>query len=253
MVNQLIGSIVSRTEIDSLMQEELYHLFFRYYSKVDRATFSQDLAEKDWVLLLKNSSGVIQGFTTMKLYDLQYRSSRIRVIFNGNTIIDKKYWGDTALMKTWGKFMARCKCEHPDIPLYWYLICSGYRTYLFLPFFFRDFYPSNNKHTPSYESELIDTLGAMKFPLEYQDGIVKVSSPRECLQTDLAIPPERKLKNPHIKYFIDKNPGYLSGNELVCITEFSIENNLRLARTCLLQEMAENMQPNIPQVSAIDK
>jgi len=238
MVNKLTGSIVSRSEIDSATREDIYQLFFRYYQKVDRTTFDQDLAEKDWVLLLRDSAGAIQGFTTMELCDLQYKGKRIRAIFSGNTIIAQEHWGDIALMKTWGKFMARRKCEYPDIPLYWYLICSGYRTYLFLPFFFRNYYPCSNKPTPEYEKKLIDYLGAMKFPQEYRDGIVRVSSPRECLQPDLAIPPERKLNNQHVRFFVENNPGYLRGNELVCITEFSLENNMRLARSCLLEEMA---------------
>ena len=242
MVNQLTGSVICRSDVDSVTRDELYRLFFRYYQKINRAAFDQDLDEKDWVLLLRDSAGVVQGFTTMKLYDLRYEGNRIRAIFSGNTIIEKQYWGDIALMKTWGKFMARRKCEYPDIPLYWYLICSGYRTYLFLPFFFKDFYPCNNKLTPEYEKKLIDALGSMKFPHEYKDGIVRVSSPRECLQPDLAVPPERKLKNPHVRYFVENNPDYLLGNELVCITEFSIENNMRLARTCLLEEMAEEAE-----------
>lgn len=243
MGDMLTGSVLYRHEIDQTTQDELYQLFFKYYQEVDRSTFDDDLAEKDWVLLLRGTDGTIQGFTTMMLYDLQFEGKRIRAIFSGNTIIAQEYWGDMALMKTWGKFMAKCKCEFPDIPLYWYLICSGYRTYLFLPFFFKDFYPCSNKATPGYETKLIDTLGAMKFPHEYEGGIVKVSSPRECLDPELAIPPERKLKNQHVSYFVESNPGYLLGDELVCITEFSLDNNMRLARTCLLEEMEEITAP----------
>jgi len=242
MVNQLEGSVITRSAVDVVTRNELYQLFYRYYEKVDRETFDNDLDEKDWVLLLRDQAGSLQGFTTMKLYDLHHEGRRIRAIFSGNTIIEKEYWGDIALMKTWGKFMANLKCELPDTPLYWYLICSGYRTYLFLPFFFRDFYPCSNKSTPEYEKKLIDLLGKMKFPEEYRDGIVRVASPRECLQPEIAVPPDRKMKNAHVKYFVENNPDYLLGNELVCITEFSIDNNMRLARSCLLEAMEADMQ-----------
>ncbi len=240
MVKQLTGSVISRACVDNTTLEALYQLFIRYYREVDRETFYQDLAEKDWILLLKDSEDTVQGFTTMQLFDLLYKGKRIRAIFSGNTIIERNFWGDMALMKTWGTFMAQRKCEAPDIPLYWYLICSGYRTYLFLPFFFRDFYPSHVTPTPEYEKQLIDYLGLMKFPDEYKDGIVCVSNPRECLRPDLAIPPDRKLRNPHVRYFVERNPGYLLGDELVCLTEFSLENNMRLSRACLIKQMRKD-------------
>lgn len=235
---QLTGSVIARIDLTDIIREQLYQLFFRYYQRVDRTTFDLDLDEKDWVLLLRDSSGEIQGFTTMMLFDFTFDGHRVRAIFSGNTIIEKAFWGDRALMKTWGHFMTQRKCEMPDVPLYWYLISSGYRTYLFLPFFYKDFYPRFDKPTPDYEKRLIDTLGQLKFPQEYEDGIVHVSSPRECLNPEIAIPEERRLKNPHVQFFVNRNPKYLSGNELVCITEFSLDNNCRMARTALLDGMS---------------
>jgi hypothetical protein len=242
MVKKLTGSVIERNKIDLATRGVLYDLFFRYYQKVDKVTFHEDLEEKDWILILKDEFNVIQGFTTMKLYTLSYQGEDIRVIFSGNTIINREHWGEVELMKTWGKFMAQRKCEYPSTRLFWYLICSGYRTYLFLPFFFNTFYPCTNKETPQYEKELIDILGFMKFPKEYRNGIVEVTSPRECLVPDIAIPSVRKLNNPHVSFFLESNPDYLVGNELVCITEFSLENNMRLARTCLLDEITQQDQ-----------
>ena len=69
----------------------------------------------------------------------------------------------------------------------------------------------------------------MKFPKEYRQGIVRVEEPRECLDLDLAIPSEHKLRNPHIRFFVEKNKDYLRGDEMVCLTEFTIENTKRTA------------------------
>jgi hypothetical protein len=203
--------------------------------------FEEDLAEKDWILTLSDEEGMIRGFTTMKFYELEIRGKTIRAIFNGSTIIARDYWGDQELVHTWCRFMAEMKLREPAIPLYWYLIVSGFRTYMFLPLFFRVFYPSHATETPGFEQEIIDALGVMKFPNEYREGIVRVEDPRECLDPDLAVPSEHKLRNPHIRFFVERNKGYLRGDEMVCLAEFTMENTKRTAN-----QIAERILGSLP-------
>jgi hypothetical protein len=235
---KLTGSVVGRERLGQADADRLYELFERYYRRVDRPTFDRDLAEKDMVLLVRDTPGVIRGFTTLKIYDLPLFGRRVRAIFNGNTIIEREFWGDLEFGRTQCRFMADVKREAPSVPIYWYLICSGYRTYFYLPLFFREFFPCHNRPTPPLEGALIEALGRMKYPDEYHDGIIRVREPRECLDGDLAVPPPHKLENPHIRFFTERNPGYLRGDELVCITEFSLENNRRSALEALQRPAA---------------
>lgn len=235
---RLAGAVLPRGAIDAEDVDRLYDLFVRYYLHVDRATFDRDWNEKDWILLLRDDAGVLRGFTTMKLYDLVVSGRPLRAVFNGNTIIDQAYWGEQALVRTWCGFMAELKAKAPVVPLYWYLICSGYRTYLYLPLFFREFFPRHDRALPDFERELIDFLGGMKFPTEYRDGVVRVARERECLHRGLAVPPAAKMKHPHIRFFVERNRNYLRGDELVCIAEYSIKNTRRTARQALLERAA---------------
>ena len=229
MNRKLNGAILPRSKVTREDKNTLFDLWESYYQNVDRAMFEEDLAEKDWILTLLDEEGTIRGFTTMKFYELEIRGKTIRTIFNGSTIIARDYWGEQELVHTWCRFMGELKREEPEIPLYWYLIVSGFRTYMFLPLFFRKFYPNHATETPGFEKEIIDVLGKMKFPKEYRQGIVRVEEPRECLDLDLAIPSEHKLRNPHIRFFVEKNKDYLRGDEMVCLTEFTIENTKRTA------------------------
>jgi hypothetical protein len=246
----LTGRVVPRREVDAALEQRLFDLFQRYYQNVDRAAFHRDLVEKDWVLLLTDaantdsantdsantdsantdSANVVQGFTTIMLSEVELDGRTLRTVFSGNTVIDRAYWGRQELMETWCRFAARLKAEQPEVPLYWFLICSGYRTYLYLPLFYHEFYPRHDEPTPQFEQKLIDALGEMKFPGEYLGGIVRVARPRECLLPALAVPPVHKLANHHVRFFVERNPGYLRGDELVCVTEFSLPNLRRRAR-----------------------
>jgi hypothetical protein len=227
--HRLKGSVMRREELTGAECERLYDLFAKSYLHIDRATFDRDQAEKDWVLLLSDTTGAVQGFTTLKLYELTLQGRPLRAVFSGNTIIDRGFWGEQELVTTWCTWMAELKSQRPRVPLYWFLVCSGYRTYLYLPLFFRRFFPRCDEATPEFEGTLIDALGQMKFRHEYGDGIVRVAKPRECLRAELATPRSAKLKSPHVRFFFDKNPGCFRGDELVCVTEFSLENTKRLA------------------------
>jgi hypothetical protein len=226
---RLTGRVVPQAAVDAALQERLYELFGRFYDHVDRETFDRDQAEKDWVLLLSDDQGTVQGFTTLKHLEVNVLGRPVRAVFSGNTIIDREFWGEQELVATWCRFLARLKRERPAAALYWFLICSGYRTYLYLPLFFHEYYPSCERATPAFERALIDTLGRLKFPEEYSDGVVHVRRPRECLRPELALPRPAKLKHPHVRFFFEKNPGCLRGDELVCVTEFSLTNTKRLA------------------------
>ena len=226
---KLTGQVVPRQLVDQSLTDRLFELFARYYQQVDRVRFDRDQSEKDWVLLLFDAQGAVQGFTTLKVCQAEVLGRQIRAVFSGNTIIAPDFWGEQELVATWCRFMARLKLERSNQPLYWFLICSGYRTYLYLHLFFHEFFPRYDRPTPEFERELIDSLGRMKFPEEYRQGIVHVSRPRECLAAELAQPRPAKHNNPHVRFFFERNPGCCQGDELVCVTEFSLENTKRLA------------------------
>jgi hypothetical protein len=128
--------------------------------------------------------------------------------------------------------------------LYWFLICSGYRTYLYLPLFYREFFPRYDCPTPERTRRLMDLLGYMKYADEYRDGIVRVRQPRECLLPEFAVPAPAKLRSPHVAFFVERNPEYLSGDELVCITEFSLDNTKRLAHRIAQKVLGEATDPS---------
>ncbi|MBB82165.1 MAG: hypothetical protein CMN02_14465 [Roseibacillus sp.] len=241
MNRKLNGAIIPRSTVTEYQKNAFFDLWESYYQNVDRGMFEDDLAEKDWILTLSDESGIIRGFTTMKFYELEIRGKPIRAIFNGSTIIDRDYWGEQELVHTWCRFMAELKRDEPEIALYWYLIVSGFRTYMFLPLYFREFYPNHATATPAFEQEIIDTLAEMKFPEEYRQGIVRVANPRECLDPDLAVPNTHKLRNPHIRFFVERNKEYLRGDEMVCLTEFTIENTKRTANL-IAEEILGSLQ-----------
>jgi hypothetical protein len=112
----------------------MYALLSRHFEGVRQAVFEADLAEKNWVLLIKtpkNSPQIsppeslttpaptsqvptiehldgdedpvsdLKGFSTLLLYRTQIRGQRLRMIYSGDTIIDPSIWNYAILPRAW--------------------------------------------------------------------------------------------------------------------------------------------------------
>ncbi len=204
----------------------LYTLMTKYYDGIDLVRFRQDLFAKDKIILLLNKQDEPIGFSTQQFISLQYRSKEIQVVFSGDTIIDKAYWGTTALPVTWGQMMLDIQSQFPTKDLYWFLISKGYRTYRFLPVFFKDYYPRRDLPTPVYEKNMIALLCQTLFPGRYDSErqIIRGAEEPQRLKPEYAEIASERLKHQDIQYFVQSNPNYGNGDELACIAKFDTWN-----------------------------
>jgi len=126
----------------------------------------------------------------------------------------------------------------PGIPLYWFLITKGYRTYRYLPVFFRDFFPHYERETPAELQVLLDGFARQKLGRAYDagSGLVRFPETHGQLAEDLAGVPPHRAKDPHVHFFLRRNPQYAKGVELACITEISHENIQPFARPMFWEE-----------------
>ena len=221
--------------VSSVDRERLFALYELYYEGAERQRFFDDLDEKDCVILLIDGDE-IAGFSTQRVFAFD----RVRVLFSGDTIIDPRHWGTQELVRAWCRFAGRTKGEAPDRPLYWFLISKGHRTYMYLPLFFNRFLPSCD-HTPNdFECDLMRRLGTSRYGDRYNaaSGLIDEDAPLDRLRPEIDSAPDR-ARNRHVSFFLDKNPRYADGVELLCLTEISAENMRSFARREMERGMAE--------------
>ncbi|MGE0492574.1 MAG: hypothetical protein AB7S38_25390, partial [Vulcanimicrobiota bacterium] len=188
-----------------------------------RQTFEVDLSEKHWVLLLE-SQGRIQGFSTMMRLKFEGRS----LLFSGDTIVAPAARGSANLAQAWARHVFGLVDE--EGPLYWFLIASGYRTYRFLPLFFQEFYPRFDRPVPPAIGCLLDGVAKQKFGERYQKGVVVPACPTPLQQVE--VPPGRR-RDPHVGFFLERNPGHRLGHELACLALVSRPNLTAAGRRML--------------------
>jgi hypothetical protein len=225
--------------LDAATRGSMFALFERYYAAVSPAIFERDLAGKSIAILLTDDTGALQGFSTLEVIPFDTGSGPATALFSGDTIISHHHWGNQQLAHAWCFFAGQIKQQRPHLPLYWFLIVKGHRTYRYLPAFTRRYYPSYREETPPAMQRIIDRLAARKFGDAYRPdlGILHFPESRGHLRQEWAEPGDDLAQKPNVAFFLEKNPGYASGDELVCLTELC-ENNMRfVSRTAFLEGM----------------
>jgi hypothetical protein len=108
---------------------------------------------------------------------------------------------------------------------FWLLLTSGFRTYRFLPVFWREFFPRFDRSTPPELHRLLYQLANERFGAQFDApaGVVRFAHPQQLAAGLETVPPGRE-RDPHTVFFLARNPGHAQGDELACLTELCQEN-----------------------------
>ncbi len=235
--------IKSPLDLKSSELRTIAGLYLDYYAGTDRTRFLGDLWKKREVLLVKHNDRIV-GFSTLQIYPYQWRGESIRVVYSGDTVVEREHWGQQALAFRWVQRITEIKQECPDMPLYWFVIIKGHRTYKYLPAFGKSFYP----HWSIDRSDLkplADYLAVDLFGDDYNPatGIIEFDRSHGYLKMEIAEPSKEELQKPSVRFFLEKNPNYRIGHELVCLCELEQANmksfTRRLAKKNQCNELVE--------------
>ncbi len=232
----LVGTVVAPTELREDQRDRMYELMAAHFDDVHRTTFERDLGEKQWVVVLRDGqTGTIQGFSTLMVLEVEIDEEPIQAVFSGDTIVHRDYWGESELASVWGTFVLSLAEARRGTPFYWFLISKGFRTYKFLPLYFRDFWPRHDAETPAFEARLITALAEAKFPGRFDpdSGVIRFAGLKDRLRPELAEVAEGRLNDAAVRFFLDRNPNYAEGDELACVAALTPENLQPVARRVL--------------------
>jgi len=228
----LRATISRATLLEQKERQELFGLHARYYANVSQKRFMADLAGKDWVILLRDVDGVLAGFSTAQLLTCMEGLRPCRFLFSGDTVVDQRHWHDSRLAGAFGHLMLRMIEAYGEGDVHWFLISKGFRTYRFLPVFFNRFFPVFSEPTPPEYQRLLDVAATARFGDAYDPacGLIRFGGCRDCLRPGMNGVPERLRRDPHVRFFLQRNPGYAVGDELACIANIARVNLNERAR-----------------------
>ena len=225
------GRLVARADLTAADLAAMHRLLSDHFDGVAPDTFRRDLDEKNWAVLIERG-GRLVGFTTLLAYETVADGAGpgggrgpASVVYSGDTIVAPEAWNTAALPRAWIESVAALRPRYPRGPYLWLLITSGFRTYRFLPLFWREFVPRHDALAPPGRRRLLNQLAAERFGDRYDPatGVVRMAD-RQRLRGPLAGIPPGRADDPHVAFFAAQNPGHPDGDELVCLTELTPAN-----------------------------
>ncbi len=211
---------VRTRELSRATVSAMWQLYADFYDHVTYEAFLRDLAEKSLVFVGTDAgSDELVGFSTALFYHHRYRSRPVGIYFSGDTIFRPRYWGQTAFHRAVTKQLLTWKLRHPLEPLYWHLICSGFRTYLTLVRNFPAHWPNHEHSCPVWERGLIESICQARYGSAWQAerGVVSFGEEQPVLKSAVAPITPDVLALPEVAFFVAANPGYRQGDELAMI------------------------------------
>ena len=215
--------------LDDRTHDAMFRLLAGHFIGADRETFDADLAAKTCAILLEDDEGTLRGFSTMVVYRTLAAGTPRSIVYSGDTIVDRDWWGSPSLARTWVRAVRLLAPEDGREEVFWFLLTSGFRTYRFLPVFFRDFHPRfDEAPPPESTAAFLDAIARERFGDRYDDasGVVRFARP-QVLTPDLLDLPDGRTMDPHIAFFLARNPGHVRGDELACLTRIHDDNLTR--------------------------
>lgn len=215
-------------ELEAKTRARMLDIFLRHYDGTSPTIFQADLQEKDEALLLY-ADGALAGFSTVCYYPFIWQGRRVNIVFSGDTIVSREHWGQQKLAAAWLAHMGARMRREPDTPLFWFLIVKGHRTFRYLDIFALSWYPREND---AAMKKLAAALARQRFG-EYFDagrGLLVFPYCRGRLAADIAEPSPAEYKKQAVRFFLERNPGYRRGDELVCLCSLRPDNLRPMAR-----------------------
>lgn len=223
---KLKANTVPISKITQDQKTAMFELFQKFYEDVDKDQFIKDMNAKDSIIILTSKNKELRGFSTLTSFDVLEDNRLHHIIYSGDTIIDPSYWGTAALTMEFLKNIIKAKMKRPFSPVWWYLISKGYKTYLLMANNFMNYYPRYDRKTPVVVQKIMNDVSEKLYPGRHDqnNGILVFQGERHEKLKDFVAPISQQLKEkyPKIKFFADKNPNWMNGDELVCLGEVNL-------------------------------
>lgn len=229
---RLRSSVVDVKELTPRDRQEMFTLMQQCFVNINLKNFSADLDRKWSVIQVHEpSGGKLVGFSTQAILQVIVDQTPISALFSGDTVVRPSHWGDPALAHEWGQFALRLIDQQSSGKLYWFLTSKGFRTYRYLPLFFREYYPRLNEELTPGETAVIDALGKLVGGERYdpERKIIHATPDKDYVRVGISDAEPRKNRDPHVRFFVKQNPGHVQGDELCCIAPLSRQNFTRAA------------------------
>lgn len=246
-IHGVSASVARIADLTSADRAAMVALMDAHFLGVTAERFAADLADKDRAVVLR-ARGELVGFSTLARLEAPVGGRAVTAFFSGDTIVRADARGSGALARAWARHVfeeaAALRRHDAARRVVWLLISSGYKTYRFLPTFFRRYVPTASGASDPDDAALASELARRRYGERFDaaTGVVRLAHPTP-LRAGVAEVTAARAADPDVAFFLATNPGHARGDELVCLTDLD-EANLTPAGRRMLGSRTTGAAPD---------
>lgn len=216
---------VDRREVSGLDETEWGELwrFAEAYTVGSETAFRASLRSKKFVVRLRRA-GKLVGCGGVDVYPVEHEGQRILVLYSGNLIFEPNLRGQSLVQREGFRVYLETRLRHPRTPIWLFYDTFSYKSYLMLPNNFRTFWPRHDRPTPPAIAALLDRLGQHRYGEDWNAARGLCRRGERRLKEGVASVDPAMLSHPHIRYFVERNPGYAEGDMLAVLVPLTAGN-----------------------------
>lgn len=215
------------TDVGSSEWAEIREFGSRYFE----GHFIESIQAKRDLVELRAADGRLLGIGTVDLFDVTHEGRTVTVIHGGIAAFIDETRGLGYVHRVALGYFLRTKRSHPRRPVYATFNSHSWRSYLSLTRSFRQCWPHRSVPLPAWEAGLYERIGSRLSGDRFDPRTgVAHNRDRYWLRPDLSEVPAHLAADPDVQYFIERNPGYPSGDLLLCLVPLNLANWTAAAR-----------------------
>jgi hypothetical protein len=216
---------ICKTELlDEVSVNELYSFLIKMLNTevtIKHFHHSVLLSYKYAIMAREKKDGSLRGVTLLGVDRKELNGVKFTLIRLGLSFFENYYRGGPLLYYVFAYHIMKEMILHPLTPLFVIGKAFSYKSYLILCKTISRAYPKYNTETTDFARSLLNNYGmSVKFPgEEYDPETFVLKREKTAIKKGVAVLQPDDLKDPHIKFFVDRNPGWVKGHQLLSTGE----------------------------------
>jgi hypothetical protein len=195
-------------------------------SRFFEGAFEASLRTKHELVMLRDGAGTLVGMGAVEMFEIDGAT----IIHVGNTAFADETRGQSHVQRLGFRYFLRAKARHPLRPVYLAYTTFSWRTYLMLTRNFARSWPRRELALPEREGVLYRKIGARLLGERFEPETGLVRNLDRRLRADIAAIPEKLANDADAQFFVARNPGYASGDAVLCLAPLDARNWWSVAR-----------------------
>ena len=202
-------------------------------SRYFEGAFDASIRAKQELVLLRGAGNAIVGIGAVEMFDLVIDGRSATFIHAGNAAFADDTRGQSYVQRLGFRYFLRAKRRHPLRPVYLVYTTFSWRSYLMLTRNFMRSWPRIGRELPVWERLVYTQLGQRLLGTRFDVAAGVARNLDRRLRPDIAQIPPPLAADRDLHYFVECNPGYASGDVLLCLAPLDWRNWAAVARRML--------------------